>query len=231
MVKMIFVCRRRDGVDHARYARMVLEDHVPIALRHHPAMRAYTVNIVERVPRGAAEIDSIGELSFDSLADYRERLYDSAVGERIVHADVARFMGGADAYATTEHVHKVAPRGVARGECSPGVKMFCPVRRRPGMTHAEFVDHWLHRHVPLALEHHPGLARYVTNVVDQGLSPQGEEWDGFSELHFATREDFAARFFASAESERIIREDIRRFIGHTLGYVVAEYVQLADGEA
>jgi uncharacterized protein (TIGR02118 family) len=231
MVKMIFLCRRREGVDHEQYARMVLDDHVAIALRHHPTMRAYTVNIVERVPRGAAEIDSIGELSFDSLADYRERLYDSAEGERIVHADVARFMGGADAYVTTEHVHKLAPRGVARGERSPGVKMVCPVRRRPGMTHADFVDHWLRRHVPLALEHHPGLARYVTNVVDQRLSPQGEEWDGFSELHFATREDFATHFFASAESERIIREDIRRFLGHTLGYVVAEHVQLARGDA
>jgi uncharacterized protein (TIGR02118 family) len=231
MVKMIFVCRRRDGVDHARYARMVLEDHVPIALRHHPAMRAYTVNIVEQVPKGAAEIDSIAELTFDSLEDYRTRLYDSAQGERIVHADVARFLGGADAYAATEHVQKFAPRGVAPGVRSPGVKMFCPVRRRPGMTHEEFVDHWLNRHVPLALQHHPGLARYVTNVVDQRVSPAGEEWDGFGELHFARRDDFEKRFFGGAESERVIREDIPRFIGHSVGYIVAEHVQLACGEA
>jgi len=230
MMKMIFVCRRRGDIDRGQYARMVLEDHVPLALRHHPTMRAYTVNIVERVPTDAPEVDSFAALSFDSLADYRERLYDSAEGQRIIAADVARFMGGADAYATTEHVQKFAPRGVARGERTPGVKMFCPVRRRAGMTHEEFVDHWVHRHVPLALEHHPGLARYVTNVVDQRVSASGEEWDGFSELNFATREDFEMRFFGGGGSERIIREDIRRFIGHTVGYLVAEHVQLENGE-
>ena len=69
-------------------------------------MRRYTVNIVEQGPPGEEELDSVGELWFDDLADYRERLYDSAEGERIVQRDVAGFMGGAHAYATTEHVKK-----------------------------------------------------------------------------------------------------------------------------
>ena len=79
-------------------------------------------------------------------------------------------MGGAHAYATTEHVQRSA---AARppGQRTAGVKMVCPLRRRPDLTHEQFVEHWLTVHVPLALDHHPHMMRYVTNVVDQRLSP------------------------------------------------------------
>lgn len=222
MVKLIFLCRRRPDITHERYVDRLLQGHVPIALRHHPTLRRYTVNIVERGPDSEAALDSIGELSFDSLADYRERLYDSPEGERVVGRDVAGFMGGADAYATTEIVQRsTAPRPL--GQRAAGVKMFCPLRRRPDLTHEEFARHWQTVHVPLALTHHPHMSRYVTNIVDQRLSPEAPQWDGFAEITI----DPTQPLFASPEGERIIREDIARFIGHTFPYVVAEYVQKA----
>ena len=220
MVKLIFLCRRRPDITHERYADLLLAGHVPIALRHHPTMRRYTVNIVERGPESEAALDSIGELSFDSLDDFRLRLYDSPEGERIVARDVAGFMGGADAYATTEVVQKsVAERPI--GTRATGMKMFCPLRRRADLTHEQFVDHWQSVHVPLALEHHPHMSRYVTNLVDQRLSPDAPDWDGFAEITL----DPTLPLFASPAGERIIREDIGRFIGHTFAYIVAEYVQ------
>lgn len=150
MVKLIFLCTRRPDITHERYAELLLDGHVPLALKHHPTLRRYTVNIVERAPDGEAALDSIGELSFDTLADFRERLYDSPEGEKIVHRDVAGFMGGAHAYATREVVQKsVVDRRL--GERAAGVKMFCPLRRRPDLSHDQFVDHWQSTHVPLAL--------------------------------------------------------------------------------
>ena len=70
-------------------------------------MRRYVVNEVTTgfLP-GPRELDSVGELSFASLADYRERLYDSGRGRKIVSADVAKFIGGADAHECTQHVRK-----------------------------------------------------------------------------------------------------------------------------
>jgi len=227
MIKMIFLCRRRPDITHARYVELVLRGHVPLALRHHPTMRAYVVNPVERAPDGWPELDSVAELSFDSLADYRERLYDSPEGERIIQQDVAGFMGGADAYVTTEHVQKAPPRGPL-GERSPGVKLVCPVRRREGMTHGEFVEHWFGRHVPLALRHHPGLSGYVTNVVDARLAG-GEEWDGIAALYFPSAEVMAREMFDSPEGERVIRDDMARFIGRTGAYMVEEWVQKRGG--
>jgi uncharacterized protein (TIGR02118 family) len=224
MVKLIFLCQRRADITHERYVDLLLNGHVPIALRHHPTMRRYTVNIVEQGRAGEQELDSVGELWFDSVADYRERLYDSAEGERIVQRDVSGFMGNAQAYSTTEHVQKAVDERPL-GRRAAGVKMFCPLRRRADMTHEQFVDHWLTRHVPLALEHHPHMVRYVTNVVDQRLSANAAEWDGFAEISFASAADVRERLFASPEGERIVRDDIARFIGHTFPYFVGEYVQ------
>lgn len=225
VVKLVFLCRRRPDITHERYADLLLNGHVPIALRHHPTMRKYVVNVVEGSGPGLAPLDSIGELSFDTLADFHERLYDSPEGERVVGRDVAGFMGGADAYVTTEHVQKAPVGSPACGRRSPGVKMFAPVRRRPDLTHEQFVAHWLGVHAPLALAHHPGLRKYVINVVEQRLGDGAPEWDGFAELHFASEEDRRTRMFASADSERVIREDMARFIGLTNGYMVAEWVQ------
>jgi uncharacterized protein (TIGR02118 family) len=225
MVKLIFLCRRRPDITHERYAELLLEGHVPIALRHHPAMRAYVVNVVEQSPPGGAELDSVGELSFATLDDFHQRLYDSPEGKKIVQTDVDRFMGGADAYATTEHVQKSLLPPPQNGKRSPGVKLICPVRRRAGMTREAFVEHWLTRHVPLAIEHHPQLLKYVTNVVDRELSDGGEAWDGFAELHFASLEDATRRMFPDADSERIVRQDIARFLSRAISYRVAEYVE------
>ena len=56
----------------------------------------------------------------------------------------------------------------------------------------------------------------MTNVVDERLSDGGEEWDGFAELTFGSDGDWREQLFPSAEAERVIRDDIARFIGHTL---------------
>ena len=223
MVKLIFLCTRRADITHERYAALLLNGHVPIALTHHPTMRRYTVNIVERSPAGEAALDSIGELSFDTLTDFRERLYDSAQGEKIVGRDVAGFMGGAHAYATTEVVQKASVERPL-GQRAAGLKLFCPVRRRSDLSHAQFVEHWQTVHVPLALAHHPHMLRYVTNLVDATLSPDAPDWDGFAEITLATP---TSPMFGSSEGEALIRADIARFIGHTFAYAVAEYVHKA----
>ena len=230
MRKLIFVCRRRADISHEQYAKLLVEGHIPIALKHHPALTKYVVNVVDRaqIP-GSPELDSIGELSFATLADYRERLYDSAEGQRIVGKDVAGFMGGADSYECTEHVQK--DRRVERPlpRRSPGVKLIAAVKRSPGLTHAQFVEHWLTRHVPLALQHHVGLTKYVTNVVDARLSPEGDEYDGFGELCFASEADYRDRLYGSEEGRRIIEEDIPRFLGPMQAWFVTEHVAKLPG--
>jgi len=229
MRKTFHLCRRRPDIDHTRYAELLLKGHIPIALDHHPAMRRYVVNIVEQafVPP-PQELDSVGELSFEAMSDYRERLYDSPEGERIVQADVAGFMGAADSYECTEIVHKGAPQKgplVQRTPTrSPGVKILLCLKRKEGMTHQAFADYWTGHHAKLVVEHGAHLARYVQNVVDGRFSKAGEEYDGFAELHFATEDDFAKQFASHGSGANPVQEDTANFVGGMVVLKLAEHI-------
>ncbi len=223
MVKLVFLCRRRADLSPEAYADRLLGGHVPIALRHHPTLRRYVVNLVLETHGEAPPLDSIGELWFDSLADYRERLYDSPEGQRIVARDVAGFLGAADAYATTEHVQRDTPRGVGLGKPSPGIKLLVAVRRAPEQGHAAFVDHWLERHVPLVLAD-PNVRTYKNDVIDERLS-DGPDYDGITELRFDSLEAWQGHVRLSRDASGPIAADLRRFKGVSHAYRVQEYVQ------
>src|SRR5436309_13758633 len=102
MTKLFFLCHRRADLTHDEYAERLLGGHVPLALAHHATLRRYVVNVVEGTRGTAPPLDSIGTLWFDSLADYRERLYDSPAGARAIAGDVAGFLRRPHGYATTE---------------------------------------------------------------------------------------------------------------------------------
>ena len=82
-----------------------------------------------------------------------------------------------------------------------------------------------HHPRPRRPAHHPGLTRYHTNLVERRLGAgDGPGWDGFTELHFANAESIAGGLFDSPEGERLVREDIAKFLSHAGAYRVAEYV-------
>ena len=64
------------------------------------------------------------------------------------------------------------------------------LRRKDGMTHEQFVDHWLTRHAALCAKL-PGLRRYSVNLVERGRFAHFD-YDGFSELWFDSEEDLQA---------------------------------------
>ena len=65
----------------------------------------------------------------------------------------------------------------------------------------------------------------MTNVVDERLSGDGPDYDGFGELAFASAEDVRGRMYLSPEGRAEIEADIPRFIGRVHAYLVAEYVE------
>jgi uncharacterized protein (TIGR02118 family) len=64
------------------------------------------------------------------------------------------------------------------------------LRRKDGITHQEFVDHWLQKHAALCVKL-PGLRRYSINFVDRARFPNFD-YDGFSELWFDSEEALVA---------------------------------------
>ena len=54
------------------------------------------------------------------------------------------------------------------------------LRKKEGMSHDDFVNHWMKRHASLCVKL-PGLRRYSVNLVERGRFPKFD-YDGFSEL-------------------------------------------------
>jgi len=98
--------------------------------------------------------------------------------------------------------------------------------RRPGLSHEQFVRHWVEIHAPLA-HAVPGVLRYVQNhIVDERRRADIPETevavDGIAELWY---DDRAAmdRANASPEAKRL-HDDGALFIGGIKTFIVEEKV-------
>ena len=101
------------------------------------------------------------------------------------------------------------------------------LRRKDGITHQEFVEHWLQRHAALCVKL-PNLRRYSVNLVDRGRFPHFD-YDGFSELWF----DDEPSLWASLESPqgKTLLADLPNFAGQIHPIVSVETPMLGFGDA
>ena len=114
--------------------------------------------------------------------------------------------GGVDAYALESRTQWDRLSGRAE------VTRLIFVRRHPGLTHTQFIEHWTTVHAPLAHTHHPGLGRYVQHVIEAPLTTGAPPFDGLAELGFATRGDLRDRLYDSADGADAIAADVARFL-------------------
>jgi len=104
------------------------------------------------------------------------------------------------------------------------IKSLSLLTRKDGLTHEQFVDHWLNVHAPLA-HAVPGLRRYVqSHIVEERKRPDipstDVEVDGIAELWYEDREAMA-RANASPEA-KALHADGALFIGRIKSYVIEE---------
>ena len=104
------------------------------------------------------------------------------------------------------------------------IKSLSLLTRKDGLTHEQFVDHWLNVHAPLA-HAVPGLRRYVqSHIMEERKRPDipstEVEIDGIAELWYDDREAMA-RANASPEA-KALHADGALFIGRIKSYVIEE---------
>ena len=97
------------------------------------------------------------------------------------------------------------------------VRLWFLCSRRAELTHAQYAEHLLERHAPLALRHHATLRGYAVNVVD-ACADGAPPIDSLNVLEYGALLDFTTRNYDSPEGERIVTEDHARFLGGALGY-------------
>lgn len=92
-IKRVVFVHRLPSIDREAFAAHWSERHAPLARTHHPAMWHYVQNIVTApLSADTPDIDGIAELSFASVDDMRNRMFDSDEGRKVIAADVARFI-------------------------------------------------------------------------------------------------------------------------------------------
>jgi uncharacterized protein (TIGR02118 family) len=229
--KLVFFFYRRPELSREEFHRQYLDEHVPLVLEHVPTLRRYVVDLVDK-PAGEVStpqeditaFDGAVELWFDSVDEFadKSRMYDGPEGFGAVKSHSVAMIRAVAGYRVAETVQRDYERDWPDGERSPGVKMIMPLRRAKGLTHEQFEGRWLNVHAPLALEHVPGIWRYVTNVVTEPLSPGAPEIDGIVEVHRRSAEDLKLR--ADPKSMEIIVADTNALLSPPSRNQVSEYI-------
>ena len=106
------------------------------------------------------------------------------------------------------------------------IKSISLLQRREGLTHDQFVKHWVEVHAPLA-HAVPGLRRYsqshiVAERTRPDISSLGVAIDGIAELWYDDREAME-RALASPEA-KALQADGALFIGRIASFTVEERV-------
>ena len=106
------------------------------------------------------------------------------------------------------------------------IKSISLLVRKDGMTHAQFMKHWVDVHAPLALKV-PGLRRYVqSHIFDErrrlDIPAIGVEVDGIAETWYDDR-DAMMRAAATPEM-KALHADGALFIGRIQSFLVEEKV-------
>jgi uncharacterized protein (TIGR02118 family) len=122
------------------------------------------------------------------------------------------------AYLVEERIQIEWTRDWPDGEPTPAIEQLAFVPRIASVTHEQFAEHWSERHTPLVHVHHPGMARYIQNVITEPLTPVARELDGVAQLYFRTSYDLHERYFDSEEGQRIIFEDVAKFLERGAGW-------------
>lgn len=209
VIKLVWCLRRAEGVAREELAHRTIADYAPLALASQPGARSVAVHLAEKE---SARCDGVSFWSIESdehdgglslpavreadgrLADLSKQLFASAHGwlvDEVIHWD---------------HLPP-APWSMP----TPGVQMIAFVRRRSGVSPAEFEERY-REHAEIARIHHPGIARYVQSFVRSSVTREAPPLDAVAQLCFARREDFAERFYRDESSREIVDADVERFL-------------------
>jgi len=103
-------------------------------------------------------------------------------------------------------------------EPATGTKRITFIRRLDGTTPAQFADHWMNVHAPMA-RRLPHLRAYTQNLVVAGTPGEETLLDGMADMRFG--DDGAAAAFASPIGQRLIA-DTPSFCGGAISFTMHE---------
>jgi uncharacterized protein (TIGR02118 family) len=176
MIHVLYFITRKPSLSDAEFHRYWREVHGPIAKKI-PQLRCYVQS--HRIPftgadstyDGAAEVWIENEAAMTELRQSPEYL-KGALADEFNFIDMNRV----EWLVTNDHV-------ILDGPQTPQlVKTIFQLKRKPGMSLADFRKYWIDVHGPLVRKL-PGLRRYVQcHAIDAAYTYAEPRWDGVAQL-------------------------------------------------
>jgi uncharacterized protein (TIGR02118 family) len=218
MLHVLYFITRKPALGEAEFHRYWREVHGPIAKKV-PQLRRYVQS--HRIPfaganstyDGAAEVWIDNEAALGALRQSPEYL-KGALADEFNFIDMSRV----EWLVTNDHVILDGP------QTSQLVKTIFQLKRKPGMSLADFRKYWVDVHGPIVCQL-PGLRRYVQcHTVDAAYSYAEPKWDGVAQLWV---DDLAAlqKMLDSREFKEGSWPDGAKFLDQALvsNFVAQEY--------
>ena len=103
------------------------------------------------------------------------------------------------------------------------------LQRKAGLSHEEFVKHWVEIHAPMARAC-PGIGRYALTIVKSAstrkdVAPYEIQVDGIAELWF--KDQAAFDLYQNSPATKRLRDDGATFIGREIDFVTEEKVVIS----
>lgn len=186
MIHLLYFITRKASLGEAEFHRYWRDIHGPIAAKI-PQLVRYEQS--HRIPfadtnssyDGAAEAWLEDEAAFQALRETPEYV-DGALADEPNFIDMNRV----EWLVTRDHV-------ILDGPQTPGLtKGIFQLRRKPGMSLADFRHYWIEVHGPI-VKRLPGLRRYVQcHTVDAAYGYAEPRWDGVAQLWLDSPEAYRA---------------------------------------
>ncbi len=214
--KQIYIASRPDGASDEsfaarwrRHGSFVRSLPLWAQIRHYEQclVRHDWSDVGDTIPDREARFDMVGMVWFRSVDAVTAALADPTVEQ--VYADERETFR--EPIADTSLMSREL---VMRDLGGTRAKVVAFVKRRPGMTRAEFSDYWENDHGPLflATEEVSGeVVKYVQNHTLESNTGPLDEFDGVVEIGFREPAQIAAAFGHPAYLEKV-RPDEERFL-------------------
>jgi uncharacterized protein (TIGR02118 family) len=207
MVHLLFLVKRKEGLNRQAFSRHWREIHAPLAQRI-PGVRRYVQSHILDTPGEEPPYDGVAEIWVDdehaATAVFQSREYrEGAYVDEPHFVDVQRVVR----LRTQDHV-VLAGAPISRTERL--VKRLSFVRRKPDLDREEFCRYWREVHGPLAAKL-PELRRYVQcHALSSAYAKGTPPFDGVAQLWFT---DLSAmqRALVSREYQEEARPDGQKF--------------------
>jgi len=228
MIKVIGITKRKPGLTLAEFAQYWHEKHAPLGFKILPreiSLNRYVHNYALPFAEGVEfPFDGATEFCFDDIQAYQQWfawfLSDDA---KALRDDGENFMDYSTSQVVLTEERVIIPPTPALKEEDASinpmtdlVKIIAMVKRKPGLTLAEFAQYWYEVHVPLAmrvLTEEVAVKGYVHNYaipLDNGEEPA---FDGIGVLYFKDMDALMKSnewFFG--EIGQFLRDDEENFV-------------------